>query len=264
MKLCLIYFIILCCIFWNNKQNFTKKQFLTFPKTLLNFLFDVVKNSKHLKYVIADIYSQNTSVQEILPLSNLIQPKLPLCRLTRNGAIDTPWTLPTGEFCNSSECCMFWVGQKLHTEKPKWTFWLTQYNTAFEGCYFSLIYTGYCSANQCPGRPGSLKARIFILPPGMKETFPFSWDPGLHSMYGSLVLPGSEQLQLSLLLFWTITALTSLPFPLCNNSLFSYGFHKRLEEIFSLGIKKKKKFPFCSLWWVDSQRFLAVSAEKSF
>lgn len=130
-------------------------------------------NSKHLKYVIADIYSQNTSVQEILPLSNLIQPKLPLCRLTRNGAIDTPWTLPTGEFCNSSECCMFWVGQKLHTEKPKWTFWLTQYNTAFEGCYFSLIHTGYCSANQCPGRPGSLKARIFILPPGMKETFPF-------------------------------------------------------------------------------------------
>ena len=63
--------------FLKYKQNFTRKQFLTFPKTLLNFLFDVVKNSKHLKYVIADIYSQNTSVQEIFPLSQLNSTKAP-------------------------------------------------------------------------------------------------------------------------------------------------------------------------------------------
>ena len=136
---------------------------------------------------------------------------------------------------------MFWVGQKLHTEKPKWTFWLTQYNTAFEGCYFSPIYTGYCSVNQCPGRPGSLKARIFILPPGMEETFPFSWDPGLYSMYGPLVLPESEQLKHSLLLFWTPSQHLPLFHFLCVIILFSVkAFTKDWKRSFLWALKLKK------------------------
>lgn len=134
---------------------------------------------------------------------------------------------------------MFGVGQKHHTEKPKWTFWLTQYNTAFEGCYFSLIYTGYYSANQCPGRPGSLKARIFILPPGMKETFPFYWDPGLHSIYGPLVLPGLEQLKLSLLLFSTPSQHLPLFRFLCVIILFSVmAFAKDWKRSFLWALKK--------------------------
>ena len=59
-----LYFYV---FFWNNKKNFIIKR----------FLFDVVKDSKHLKYVIADIYSKNVSPQEILPLSQLNPTKAP-------------------------------------------------------------------------------------------------------------------------------------------------------------------------------------------
>lgn len=99
---------------------------------------------------------------------------------------------------------------------------------------------------------------LTILPPNTRETLPFSWGSAIHTIYGPLLLPRLEQISTSL----QLPSLTLFPVS-CWIILFSVKAFIKDRERSCLGHFFKRS-PFCSIWWVDSQGYLAVSAEKSF
>lgn len=109
--------------------------------------------------------------------------------------------------------------------------------------------------------PVSLKVNrhLILLPPRTEELLPCSSGPAIHRISAPLLLPKLDQIIISLLL------------PLAPSkhlsSLSLCGIIPGLVKVFIKDRKRSCHFffksLFCSLWGVDSQGFLAVSAEKS-